>query len=316
MGATLVSMDRIGRIEELGIRDVWKHEAHDFTRWLYDNLDQLGDPLGIELTGALREAPTGSFSLDILAMDADGRRIVIENQFGNSDHDHLGKVLTYLASFDSDVAIWIVENARPEHVDAIHWLNKSAASTEFFLLQIEVIRIEESPPAPRFTIIAAPSEEQRQIGAQKRSLANQAAELHAFWSDLLEVSRDRHPLHAGISSTTKTWLRASSGVPGITFTYGAYEHAMKVELSIERGDEDTSERAFRALEDHKNEIEDIFGQPLVWELLPGRKRCRIKHDLAVAGYRDPEKRTEVITAAVDAMARLEAAIRAHLNEIR
>ncbi len=309
-------MDRIGRIETVGIKDVWRHEAHDFTRWLYDNLDVLGDALGIELTASLREASTGSFSLDILAKDADGRRVAIENQFGNSNHDHLGKVLTYLASFNADVAVWIVEHARAEHVDAIHWLNKSAASTEFFLLQVEVIRIEESPPAPRLTIIAAPSEEQRQIGAQKRSIAKQAALLHDFWSELLTASRNRHTLHAGVSPTTKTWLGATSGVPGLAFTYGTYEHAMKVELSIDRGDEDSSERALRALEAHKSEIEDAFGRPLDWEPLPGRKRCRIKHDLNIGGYRDPDERTKVITTAVDAMVRLEAAIRPHLQAIR
>lgn len=306
-------MDRIGRIETVNIKDVWRHEAHDFTRWLYDNLDILGEAIGIELTGTRREAPTGSFNLDVLAEDPNGDIVIIENQFGNSDHDHLGKVLTYLASFDAAAAVWIVEHARAEHVAAINWLNESAASAEFFLVQIEVIRIDNSPPAPRFTTIVQPSEEMRQVGVEKRELADRQVERHAFWTELLKVAPQRHSLHAGVSPNTTPYLVSSSGVSGITFVYAVFEHAMRIELYIAKGDEDASEQAFRALEAHKSEIENAFRQALVWQPLPGKKSCRIKHEMTDGGYRDPDRWPQIIDAAVDAMVRFEAAVRRHLQ---
>jgi len=314
-GATLRIMERIGRIETVDIRDAWRHEAHGFTRWLFDNLDVLGDAIGIELTGTRREAPTASFNLDVLAEDASGNIVVIENQFGNSDHDHLGKVLTYLASFDAAAAVWIVEKARSEHVAAISWLNESAASAEFFLVQIEVIRIGDSLPAPRFTVIVQPSEQLRRIGIEKREVASRHAERHAFWTELLKVSRERHHLHAGVSPNETAYLVAGSGVSGLTFAYTVLEHSMRVELYISRGDEESSERVFHSLEAHKSEIEDAFGQALVWQPMPGRKSCRVKHDLDGGGRLDREEWPQIIRAAVDAMVRLEVAIRPHLPTI-
>lgn len=308
-------MGSIGRIESVDIRVAWRHEAHGFTRWLFDNLDVLGDAIGIELTGTRREAPTTSFNLDVLAEDADGNTIVIENQFGNSDHDHLGKVLTYLASFDAAAAVWIVEKARSEHVAAINWLNESAASAEFFLVQIEVIRIGDSLPAPRFTVVAQPSEELRRIGLAKREVAGRHAERHAFWTELLKVSTERHLLHSGVSPNETAYLAAGSGVPGVTFAYTVLEHSMRVELYISRGDEESSEWLFRALEAHKSEIEHVFGQPLVWDSMPGRKGCKIKVDLDGGGRQDREAWPTIISAAVDAMARLEVAIRPHLSTV-
>lgn len=314
-GATLRVMERIGRIETLELRDVWRHEAHGFTRWLYDNLDVLGDAIGIELTGTRVEAPTGSFNLDVLAEDASGKIVVIENQFGSSNHDHLGKILTYLASFDAAAAVWIVENARSEHIAAINWLNESAASAEFFLVQIEVIRIGDSLPAPRFTVIVQPSEQLRGIGIEKRELAGRHAERHAFWTELLKVSRERHSLHAGVSPNGTAYLEAGSGVSGLTFAYAVFEHSMRIELYIARGDEESSEQAFHALEAHKSEIETAFGQPLVWQPLPGKKSCRIKYELEGGGRQDPEQWPQIIFAAVDAMVRFEVAIRPHLPAI-
>ena len=315
VGATLDGMDRIGRIETLKLRDVWPHEAHGFTRWLYGNLDVLGDVIGIELTGTRREAATGSFNLDVLAEDANGNIVVIENQYGSSNHDHLGKVLTYLASFDAAAAVWIVENARSEHIAAINWLNESAASAEFFLVQIEAIRIGDSLPAPRFTVIVQPSEQLRRLGVEKRELAGRHAERHAFWTELLKVSRERHPLHAGLSPNGSPYLVAASGVPGLTFAYALFEHSMRIELYIARGDAESSEKAFSALEAHKTEIEDAFGQPLVWQPLPGKKSCRIKHDLEGGGHQDPDRWPQIIVTAVDAMARLEVAIQRHLTRV-
>ncbi|MGH9932654.1 MAG: hypothetical protein ACREA9_25905 [Pyrinomonadaceae bacterium] len=97
----------IGKLEPADLRDLWKHEALNFTSWLADNCDVLKDQLGIDLTVVEKEKSVGPFSVDILAKDAAGRPVIIENQLERTDHDHLGKVLTYLSNLDAKVAIWI-----------------------------------------------------------------------------------------------------------------------------------------------------------------------------------------------------------------
>ena len=115
----------IGKIERVKLREVWKHEAYDFTRWLEENIDVLNDVLDISIVNVEREKKAGTFSVDLVGEDDSGNVVVIENQLEKSDHDHLGKLITYLVAMDAKVAIWIVSNPRPEHINAISWLNES-----------------------------------------------------------------------------------------------------------------------------------------------------------------------------------------------
>ena len=138
----------IAKIERVPLRDVWKHEAYDFTKWLEENIDVLSDAIGRDIENVERERKTEStFSVDLVAEGNDGSSIIIENQLEKSNHDHLGKLITYLTAMQAKVAIWIVADPRPEHVAAMSWLNESS-SADFFLVKIEAIRIDSSPPAP------------------------------------------------------------------------------------------------------------------------------------------------------------------------
>ncbi|MEJ2750297.1 MAG: DUF4268 domain-containing protein, partial [Anaerolineae bacterium] len=157
----------ISKIERLPLREVWKHEAYDFTTWLQDNIDILNDVLDLNLVAAEREQSAGTFNVDIVAEDESGNPIVIENQLEKSDHDHLGKLITYLVAIGAHAAIWMVALPRPEHIIAINWLNESS-SADFYLVKVEAIRIGDSPPAPLLTLIVGPSVEGREIGETKR----------------------------------------------------------------------------------------------------------------------------------------------------
>ena len=170
----------IKRVDDL--RSVWKHEASDFTRWLAEeeNLKLLSEAVGMRIRLVETEASVGSFSVDILAEDEDTQtKVVIENQLEPTNHDHLGKVITYASGVDARVAIWIVREAREEHQRAIDWLNEHTDdSLAFFLVQIELWQIDDSKKAPRFEVISKPNEWAKAAKQSVTSIDSPAVE---FW---------------------------------------------------------------------------------------------------------------------------------------
>lgn len=99
---------QLGKIERIPVRDVWQHEALDFTKWLAqeENLTQLGGACSIDLEFVDMESAVESFAVDILAKESGSdRRVVIENQLEDTNHDHLGKITTYAAGKDAEVVI-------------------------------------------------------------------------------------------------------------------------------------------------------------------------------------------------------------------
>ena len=146
-----------GRIEALEVREIWEDEAADFTPWLAENLDLLGKELGLDLELVETEKPIGSFYLDILAKDGDGRRVAIENQLEWTDHSHLGQLLTYAVGCNAGIAVWISPWIQPEHRQVINRLNQvSDGKIQFYGVEIRAIQIGDSPPAPDFRPVAVP----------------------------------------------------------------------------------------------------------------------------------------------------------------
>ncbi len=144
------------------LREIWNDEARDFTPWLAkdENLAQLANALQLDsLTIVERESDVGNFSLDILARDECSEHVVvIENQLEDTNHDHLGKLITYAAGKDADIAVWVVKKARNEHRKAIEWLNNmTGEGIGFFLVEIELWQIDDSKLAPHFNVVECPN---------------------------------------------------------------------------------------------------------------------------------------------------------------
>ena len=211
----------VGRLEPVeNLRDVWAKEAKDFTTWLANNLDILSEQLGLGLTLLESEKSVGPFAADILATDKAGH-VVIENQLERTDHDHLGKLITYLSNLDAKTAIWITSDPRPEHVRAIEYLNEvSPEDTKFYLVQIKAFKIGGSDPAPYFNVVAGPSNEVKSRGKIIKQFAEKDQKRLEFFQQLLDISNSKTALFKNVSPAGyQSWLNAGAGKAGLAWAY-------------------------------------------------------------------------------------------------
>jgi hypothetical protein len=305
----------IGRLERVPLREVWKHEAYDFSKWLHDNVDVLNQALNISLVNIEPEKAAGNFSVDLVAEDDGGGKIIIENQLEKSNHDHLGKIITYLSVLNARAAIWIVSEPRPEHVAAISWLNDSS-SADFYLVKVEAVRIGSSPPAPLLTVIIGPSESKSDVAQTNKEFAERYDIRRRWWSRLIE--RPDAKIHAHVSPSAYSWIGTSSGMRGLGLNYATTQDQSSAELYIDRGKESDQENKaiFDQLLSKRTEIEAEFGGNLSWERLEMKRACRIRAAVA-GGYRSPEGEWDGIQAnLVSTMNRLEKALRPHLKNLK
>lgn len=181
----------LGEIRRVELRDVWQHEAHDFTKWLSEepNLALLGSEVGIELELIETESSVGSFNVDIYAQESGtGRKVVIENQLEDTNHDHLGKVITYAAGKGAQVVVWVVARARDEHRQAIEWLNQHTDSDfGFFLVEVELWAIGDSLPAPRFNVVEQPNEWTKAIKLSEGLSDTERVKL-SYWTKYRDIA--------------------------------------------------------------------------------------------------------------------------------
>lgn len=274
----------LGTIEKVDVRTIWQHEASDFTPWLADNLDMLGDALGVELEFVEKEASVGGFSLDILARDANDRSVVvIENQFGTTDHSHLGQLLAYAAGFNAAKIIWVTEDFRDEHRDALDWLNRRTdEDTQFFGVAVEIWKIDDSRPAPRFNLVVSPKSRVARINTTVinsptnggAGLTDRRKRYVQFWRPLLESLNAEHRWNVR-THNMDSWFDAGSGVRNFGRTMRFTNNGKaQVQIRINSGNQDWNERAFDLLERRRDDIEAEMGEEMVWDR---NERAKVSH---------------------------------------
>ncbi len=305
----------VGKLQRVPLRAVWRHEARHFTTWLEENIDVLNDVLDISLVNVEREKPAGVFKVDLVAEDNSGRPVVIENQLDRSNHDHLGKLITYFSGLDASAAIWIVADPRPEHIKAVTWLNESA-NAAFYLVKVEAIKIDESEAAPLLTVIVGPSEEAKEAGETKRELAERHIIRRKFWNALLEKANLRTKLHSAVSPGVENWISTGAGVSGLSYFYVTRMHDSSVELYIDRGDKDINENIFDQFFVNMEGIEESSGGTLSWERLDAKRACRIKSEIIVGGYKDEDRWAQIHDEMINQMINLERALKPHIQKLK
>lgn len=267
---------QFGSLKRLDPKTLWPKEAYDFTPWLAQNLEALGEALSVELELDETEAACGDFSLDILARDLNRDHIVvIENQLTPTDHDHLGKLITYAAGYDAGSAVWVAPEFREEHREALDWLNRrSDSETNFFGVVVEALQIDSSLRAYNFRPVAMPNEWRKtKVGGAAPS--SKAAAYQEFFQQLIDELREKKFTGARIGQP-QNWYSFASGVSGVTYTATFAQHGrVRAEYYISGGDSAANKAQFDALENHRTELEEKFGEPLTWERLNDRIASRI-----------------------------------------
>lgn len=272
-------MKQLSKIKRLNLRDVWAKEASDFTPWLAENIEELGKALGMDLELEAKETSVGDFSLDLLAKDlGTSRMVVVENQLTQTDHDHLGKLLTYAAGFGASVVIWVAESIREEHRQALEWLNqRTDTDTEFFGVVIEVLQIDDSKPACNFKPVVFPNEWQKTKRSQAvGSVSSKGEAYRQYYQPLIDELREKHKFTGARVAQPQNWYAFSSGVSGIYVSaVFAGNDTARVELYIDLRDFETNKALFDWLHGQKDTIEKECGFPLQWERLDERRASRI-----------------------------------------
>lgn len=292
----------LSSIERVDLRNIWPNEAANFTPWLAENISALGNALGMDLVLQEREAPVGGYSLDVLATDVNGNRpVIIENQLEITDHDHLGKLLTYAAGFDADVVVWLTREFRDEHRQALDWLNqRTGQETQFFGVVVELWQIDGSRPAPNFSLVASPNdwrkENVRKAVERGASPSSERGERYReFFQALIDELREDHKFTGARKAGPDNWYNFAAGY-GQRVTYGANftgDKRARVEVYIDAGDGESNLQLLRRLEEHKSQIESDIGQSLQWDPLENRRACRIEASRPGSIDADDETLSEV-----------------------
>ena len=279
----MVLKKNLAKLKKVDLRDVWGHEAIDFTNWLAleENLDLLSEEIGVDIKLIKTEASVGKFNVDILAEEeVSGRKVIIENQLEDTNHDHLGKIITYAAGYDAEIIIWIVRDVREEHQKAIEWLNEHTdEKTGFFLIKLELWQIGESSPAPKFDLIVSPNEWAKAIKASPSGgeLTETKLQQLEFWTKFKDYVKARDPkAQFGHSPRPQHWYNVSIGSSDahISLSVDTRKSLLGCEIYISRNKD-----LFNFLRQNKEKIEKEFGEEAEWVDAPVASRIKLKKEV-------------------------------------
>lgn len=269
----------LGILEKVNLRTTWPNEATDFTNWLAkeENLNLLSDEIGVDIKLLQTEANVGDFNVDILAEEENtGKKIIIENQLEMTNHDHLGKILTYASGHDAKFIIWVVRDVREEHRQAMDWLNDhTEEGINFFIIKMELWKIRDSPPAPKFQIISKPNEWAKIIkkSSSQDSLTETKLLQLEFWDKFKEYA---------VTNGTKLKLRKTYPQHWYDISVGSSNAHLALTVNTKEGEIGCElyipdhKRLFEKLKEMKEHIEKELGAQLNWMELQGKKASRIK----------------------------------------
>jgi hypothetical protein len=303
------------RLQPVPITSVWPTEPHHFTPWLLQSGDLLSEVLGVDVELESREYKVGKFSLDIIGREvATGTPVIIENQYGWTDHLHLGQILTYAGGTKPTTIVWIAEHFREEHRAALEWLNTHTdPAIQFFGVRLAAVTMAAGPAgliAPFLELVVKPNDwEKRALAATTAGTGGLTAtqELYRqFWSQFEPLAKQRGWTHA--AAPAANWWSLPTGVTGATWTVSYAKFGCRSELYFEHPDPAVNLARWQQLHGREQEIIAAFGGELTFDELPNNKGCRIEARLNGPKINDRQRWPEVVDWIVDTQTRLRHAI--------
>lgn len=274
-------MTTLGMLKRIDLRTGWETEDRHFTPWLAQkqNLQILGETIGIELELEAQEQEVGPFRADILCKNTvDDTWVLIENQLEKTDHKHLGQLITYAAGLEAVTIVWISSKFTQEHMAAIQWLNKiTDGNFRFFGLEVELWQINDSLPAPKFNIIAQPNDWSSDVTRAAKKIEYNMDERNAlqyeYWSSFVNYLKEQSDTKCR-TPRARGWFDFPIGKANFFIRLSITTQAQKISAGVYlyRNMKDK----FDALYARKTEIEAIFGHPLEWENNPDKETAVIK----------------------------------------
>lgn len=273
-------MNKLGTLKKVNLREYWKHEALDYTKWLAkdENIQLLCEEIGISLVNIQAEAPIGRYNVDIVGLDEDSnKRVIIENQLEFTDHKHLGQIITYAAGLNAGLVIWIVKDAKEEHQKAVEWLNNNtSADLSFFLIKMELWQIGDSPFAPKFHVLVEPNDWAKQLqspSSEPKELTDTKLTQLDFWKQFVVYAKENNSsIRMGRKARAQHWYNISFGTSEavLSLTLNSREDNMACSIYIPKSPE-----LYQKLENNKEQIEAQLGFHLDWQSLEGKQASRI-----------------------------------------
>ena len=301
----------LGKLTEIDVRELWKHEQHNFSNWLAkkENIELLNDALGLTLVDINKEMSVGSYRCDLVATDEiTDIKVIIENQLESSNHDHLGKVITYASGLDAKVVVWIVTNAREEHRSAMEWLNNNTnKELNFFLIELHAYKIGNSLPAPKFEIVEKPNDFIK-TGRVKDMNKSESKRLE-FWTEFNEVLANKGKPFNIRQATTNHYYDVSIGTSKahVCIRLINKEEFVGVELYIRE-----EKKLFDTLYSRKEEIEKELQLALDWKRLDNRKASRIIMKIKGLNFDDNSNYSTLMNEIIDKVIAMRTAFKKYL----
>lgn len=298
----------IGKLKEAELRNLWKHEQYDFSEWLSqnENIELLNDILGLTLTDISKEVYVGSYRCDLVAVDeSSGIKVIIENQLESSNHEHLGKIITYASGLDAQVVVWIVKNAKEEHRSAIEWLNNNTNSDiNFFLIELHAYKIGDSLPAPYFEIIEKPNDfiKNNKVNGNKNELNKSQSERLIFWNRFNEILIDKGKPFNVRKATTDHWYDVAIGSSSSHISIELINKEKHVRIGLYMVDD---KEYFDKLFANKDTIETQLGIKLEWQRECSGNVSRVKYKLPGLDYDNHSNYDELINKSIDIAANMQ-----------
>lgn len=265
--------------EVMDLRSVWPNEATDFTPWLAKpaNMKLLSDAVGLDLSVDETESGVGDFSVDLLATEmGSGAKVVIENQLEDTNHDHLGKLITYASGKGASIIIWVVKHAREEHKSAIAWLNAHTDDdATFFLCEVKLYKIGDSKPAVMFDVVERPNgwaREQKQVSLAVSETRSARKEWWQAFNDFAFQDAEFKKQFNMAKPSTDHWMSLYLGTSlcHIEILQQRRDSQLGVELRMP-----DNKKFYAFLLQHRGEIDAAIGEDLQWLELPEQKASRV-----------------------------------------